>query len=203
MGADRVEISKGYAVDAIVGVAAVAEDIFAHLLGVAVGRCGGLAWRLLGHGQGVGLAVDSRARWKEDIGAAVFFHQRAHVHERGEIVHVIFQRFGHRLANSLEGREVNHGVEFVAEEHPAEGLDVASVDLLKGYVASGDLLHAFNSRGLGVGKIVDHDHVVAGFDKGHASVGADISGTPAHEHSLVSCFVHYVRLSNKIVSYDD
>ena len=97
----------------LVGRAAVVQDVFGHLLRVAVGRGGGFAGRLLRDGQCVGLAVDRCRRREEDVRPAELLHQRADVHERREVVAVIFERFGDRLADSLVGGEMDDGAEIV------------------------------------------------------------------------------------------
>ncbi len=74
----------------LVGGQRVAQDILAHLLRVAVGRRGGLAGRLLRDGQHVGLAVDGARRREDDVLPPVLAHQADDVHERHEVVAVIF-----------------------------------------------------------------------------------------------------------------
>ena len=58
MGADRVEVAQGYALDAVVSLDGVAQDVLAHLFGVAVRRLGFLARAPLGHRQNLRLAVN-------------------------------------------------------------------------------------------------------------------------------------------------
>ena len=57
MCSDRVKVAQGDHLEAK-GPHGVAKHLLAHLLGVAVGRLGGLDGRGLGNGQRIGLAVD-------------------------------------------------------------------------------------------------------------------------------------------------
>ena len=205
VGADGVEVAQCDAVQALVGRAAVVQDVFGHLLRVAVGRGGGFAGRLLRDGQCVGLAVDRRRRREEDVWPAELLHQRADVHERREVVAVIFERFGDRLADSLVGGEVDDGAEIVFFEDASQRRFVAGVDPLEGNVDARDAPHTLDGRRLRVGEVVDDDRVVSGGDQFHGGMRADVSGTARNQYSLfchnlgISCCATDVRFSRSVI----
>ena len=183
MCADGVEIAQRDAFHAGVGGERVAQDVLAHLLGVAVGRSGRLAGRLLRHGLLLRLAVNGARRREDDVPAAEFTHQADDVHKRGEVVAVVFERLLHRLAHGFRRCEVDHRVEFVLFEDLAESRPVAAVDLDEGDVHAGDLAHAFDGVEVAVRKVVDDHHVVAGVDEFHGGVRADVACTAADQYT--------------------
>ena len=183
MCADGVEIAQRDAFHAGVGGERVAQNVLAHLLGVAVGRSGRLAGRLLRHGLLLRLAVNGARRREDDVPAAEFTHQADDVHKRGEVVAVVFERLLHRLAHGFRRCEVDHRVEFVLFEDLAESRPVAAVDLDEGDVHAGDLAHAFDGVEVAVRKVVDDHHVVAGVDEFHGGVRADVACTAADQYT--------------------
>ena len=70
MGSDGVEVAQGNDLETE-GSDGVAQDFFAHLLGVAVGRLRGLNGGGLGNGQRVSLAVDGAGRAKNESALGV------------------------------------------------------------------------------------------------------------------------------------
>ena len=180
--ADGVEVAQRDAFHAGVGGERVAQDVLAHLLGVAVGRGGRLAGRLFRHGLLLRFAVNGARRREDD--AAEFTHQADDVHERGEVVAVVFERLLNRLAHGLRRREVDHRVELVLFEDLAESSPVAAVDLDEGNVHARDLAHAFDGVEVAVRKVVvDDHHVVAGVDEFHGGVRADVACTAADQYT--------------------
>ena len=180
VGADGVEIAQCDALEPLVGLDRVAQDVLAHGLRVAVGRLGRLAGRLLRDGLLVRLAVDGARRREDDVRPLEVAHQLDDVHERREVVAVVLEGLLDRLAHGLRGREVDHRVEFVLfKDLRAEGLHVAAVHLDARHVDARDLAHALDGVDVAVREVVGDHHVVTGVDELHGGVRADVSGAAA------------------------
>ena len=180
---DGVEIAQGDALHPGIGGDRVAQDVFAHLLGVAVGRGGRLAGRLFGHGLLLGLAVDGARRREDDVPASEFAHQADDVHKRREVVAVVFERLGDRFAHGFRRREVDHRIEFVLLEDLAESRAVAAVHLDEGDVGARDLAHALDGVHVAVREVIDDHDIIAGIDEFHGGVRADVAGTAADQYT--------------------
>ena len=165
VGTDGVEVAQSDTVQVAIGTHRVAQDILAHGLCVAVGRGGRLAGRKLRHGLLVGLAIDRARRREDDVVTAIGAHQLDDVHQRGEVVAVVFERLLHRLAHSLVGGKVNHRVELIfLEQLLRELLLVAAIDLDKGYIDARNLAHALDGTQVAIRQIVGDHYVVARLD---------------------------------------
>ena len=88
----------------------VVHDVFAHLLGAAVGRRRRLGGRGLRHGQRVGDAIHGARRRKHQALHAKLPHHLQQRQQRAHVVLEVGQRLFHRLAHRLIGREVNHAL---------------------------------------------------------------------------------------------
>ena len=161
----------------------IAQNIFAHLLGVAIGRGGGLAGRLLGHGQHVRLAINRCRRREDDIRAIIFTGQLQQIDEREDIVVIVLQRFLDRFTHRLRGCEVDHGIEAVLAEHLLEGLAVAAIDLLEGYLHARNTAHTLDCQLIRVRQIIHQHHVVTRLDEFDSRMRADISGTARNQNA--------------------
>ena len=185
--ADGVEIAEEDALDCTaVGFHRVAEDVLAHGLGVAVGRRGGLAGRLLRDGNDLRLAVN-RGRGREQHVAAAFLLRRfQHVQETQEVVLIVHHRLLHGLAHGLEGREMDDRVDGIVREDLLHRGRVAEVHLHERKFPFENLLHTLEAGAVAVGEIVGHDHVVARLDQFHGHVAPDEPRAAGYKH----CFLH-------------
>ena len=197
MGADRVEVAQGDALQSGVGRHRIAQDILAHLFRVAVGRGGRFAGRLLRDGLLLGFAVDGARRREDDVPPSELAHQRDDVHERREVVAVVLQRFLDRFTDGLRGGEMDHRIEFVLFEDLAETLQIAAVDLHEGDIHAGDLADPLDGAHVAVRKVVDDDDVVAGIDKLYGGVRTDVTGSAAHQDTRFFHRRRFVVLNHK------
>lgn len=179
MRADGVEIAQGDALHALVGRQRIAQNVLAHLLGVAVGRGRGLAGRLLRHGQLVGLAVNRTRRREDDVVTSELTHEVDDVHKRRKVVAVVFQRLADRLAHGLRRREMNHRVEVVLFEHFAKSVAVAAVRLFERHFDARDPADSLDGVHVAVREIIDDHHVVTGAYQFHGGMRTDITGAAA------------------------
>ena len=107
------------------------------------------------------------------------------VAEHEDAVHVVFivlQRFGHRLAHSLEAGEVDDGINLVVGEDLVHGGAVADVGFDEGHLLADNLLDAAYGFGLRVHKVV-HDHnAVACLVQLYKGVAADVAGATSKQN---------------------
>ena len=172
---DGVEIAQRDAAHARIGLHAVAQDILAHLLGVAVGRGGRLARRGLRHGELVRLAVDRRGGGEQHV-ATLLPRSLQDVDERQEVVAVVHQRLRHGLAHRLEGGEMDHRVDGVFREERLHGRRVAEVHPDQRHLPSENGADALVVGLVAIGEIVRDHHVIARLGELHGHVAADESG---------------------------
>ena len=100
------------------------------------------------------------------------------IDEGAKIVGVILDRLSHRLADSLESREMDYRVNSVVGEQLVHGGSIAEVHLHERDVfPSGDFLHAFKAGHVAVGHVVRHHYVVSRLDELHCHVAPDKPGT--------------------------
>ena len=161
----------------------VVDDLLVDLLGVAIGRGGLLVGCVLGDGQvlGVGLSIDRAAAGEDDALDAIGWHELQEVDERDNIVAVVEQGQLDALAHSLGGGEVDDARDGrILLEHGLRGSLVAQIYLLEGRAHTRDLLDAVEHLYLGVGKVVDDDHVVASLDQFHGGMATDEARSARH-----------------------
>ena len=184
MRSDGVEVAEGDAVHAV-RCNAVAQEVLAHLLGVAVGRRGGLAGRLLGDRGLFGLTVHGGGGGEEHVGA-VLPGGLQNVKERTEVVLVVHERLGDRFADGLECGEVDDGVDVILVEKPVHGGGIAEIYVFEGQLAAEYGADALVVGFVTVGHVVGDDYVVACLRKLHGNVASDKSGSAGHK----DCFLH-------------
>ena len=109
-----------------------------------------------------------------------------------EVVAVIFERFGDRLADSLRRGEMDHRVELVPFEDPAERFAVAAVGLDEGDLRPRDAADPLDGGDVAVRKVIDDDHVVARGDQLHGGMRSDVAGAAADQNTR---FFHSVAFS--------
>ncbi len=86
-----------------------------------------------------------------------------HVHERVQIVVVVFQRFAHGFAHGLESGEMDDGIDVISREQQFRRHCVAEVHLDERDVVSASyFLHAFEAGHVAIRHVIRHDHVVSG-----------------------------------------
>ena len=128
MGPDGIEVAQGYDLEAE-GTYRVAQNFFAHLLGVAVGRLGGLNGRGFGNRQRIRLTVDGAGGTKNEsarrLGALVV----QQVEQRIEVIAVVGNGFSNALAHRLVGGEVNDSIEIATPQKSLGGSLVGKVYL--------------------------------------------------------------------------
>ena len=104
--------------------------------------------------------------------------------ERLEIVAVILERLGHRLPDSLEGREMNHGVDMVVGEKPADGRGVAEVHLDERQLPAENAADAFVVRLVAIGHVVRYHYIITGLRQLHRHMASDKSGAAETKYGL-------------------
>ena len=128
MGPYGIEVAQGYGLESK-SLHGIAEDFFAHLLGVAVGRLRGFDRCGFGNRQRIRLTVDGAGGAKNEsarrLGALVV----QQIEQRVEVVAVVGNGFGHALTHRLVGSEVNDSVKVATPQKSLGGSLVGKVDL--------------------------------------------------------------------------
>ena len=209
VGADGVEVAEEDDGGVAVGDADVAEDLLDEELGLAVG-VGGVERRVLGDGDVLGGAVDARRRREDEAAHAVRAH-RGEEHERaGDVVRVVLERLRDALADGLEARKVDDGVDRGLEvEHAAQARGVAQVHLVEREARAAperraeagerrravrrlcvareraDLRDAVERQPRAVAQVVDHDDAVPARQQLHHRVAPNVPRATRHQNRLV------------------
>ena len=102
-----------------------------------------------------------------------------------DVVGVVLHGLGDGLADRLEPREVDHGVQLLRGEGFVEPFAIENVAVVEGKVVSlvGDeLLDAAQGLLGGVVEVIDDHHLASGGEELQAGVRADVAGAAGDEH---------------------
>ena len=181
VGADGVEVAQQRHVHLGVGLAAVGEHHLVHQLAGAVGVGGAAHTAVLIDGHLLRVAIDGGGGGEHQIVHAVAAHGGQHGEGGGEVVGVVLDGLAHALAHRLVGGELDHRVNVrVLREQLLHLFRVGEVDLHKAEILAGDLLHPAHRLRAGVVVVVGHDDVIAGRQKFHAGMTANVTCAAAH-----------------------
>ena len=103
-------------------------------------------------------------------------------HGTAHIVVVILQRLLHRFAHRLQPGEMDHGVNSVLAEHPAQAVSVPDIAFIKREGLARQLLYTAEGLRLGVVVIVHHHDIVACGQQFDTGVAADISAAARNKY---------------------
>ena len=95
---------------------------------------------------------------------------------------VVLQRLLHAFAHGLEAREMDHGADGLAREGFPKLREIGAVDGVERRPDAGDPLNLVDDPGLGVGKIVHDDHVMARLLQFHHRMAADIARAARYQY---------------------
>ena len=123
-----------------------------------------------------GVAVHGGGAGEDDGLAAVLAHDVDEGEGVADVVGVVLDGLGHRLAHGLEAGEVDHAVDVVLGEHVLERVAVVDVGNVHGEVGRGlgadDGFDAVFDLGRGVRQVVDDDNLVAALKQLDNGVGS-------------------------------
>ena len=160
VGADRVEVAQDDDGPGVVGDVHVAQDLLLEELGRAVRVRGAADLALLSQRQLLGRAIDGGGRREDDLLDVVGAHGLEQHDGAVEVVVVVFDRLGDRLADGLERGEMNHPVDVVLGEDAVHQRLIADIALVALDGLAGDLLDAIERLGRRVAVVVHADNVV-------------------------------------------
>ena len=183
VGADGVEVAQQRHVQRGVCGADVGQDALLEQLGGAVGIGGASGGEVLPNGHGGGVAVHRGGGGEHEVLHPVAAHGLEQVQGADQVVGVVLQGLGHALAHRLEPGEVDDRVD--AGVLGKQGLHlvlIAQLRLDEGDLFPCDLLHPDQGLLAGVVQVVRHHDVVAGVEKLHTGVAADITGAAADQN---------------------
>ena len=195
VGAAGIEVAEQGTVPLLVRVAAglfklaplrldvVCDDILDHDLGPAVCVCGPNGADLgdgdhVGHARGI--AVDGGRRGEDDVADTVLLHAAQQRDAAADIDAVVLEGDLARLADGLEGGEVDNAVDLgvLGEDGVESGL-VSDVDLVEDRAAAADQLDAVEGDLGRVVEAVDDDDIVAVLEEGEGREGPNVARTAA------------------------
>ena len=183
MGPYGIEVAQGYGLESK-SLHGIAEDFFAHLLGVAVGRLRGFDRCGLGNRQRIRLTVDGAGGAKNEsarrLGALVV----QQVEQRVEVVAVVGNGFGHALAHRFVGRKMYDSIKASAGQKGFGGAAVSEVDLDPLGANARNGLDAVEYFGAAVVEVVGQNYAVAAGDEVHGGVRADVAKAPGDENGF-------------------
>ena len=173
VGAAGVEIPQGHIAQAV-GPAGPAHHVLHGQLGLAI-AVGGLGAVRLQNGHPLRLAIGGGGGGEYDLVHPVGHHRPQQSGGAAQVVVVILQGVGHRLAHLRGGGEVDDAVDVLGLEQLVHGRPVPDVRLIE--------------AGLGVDggpeageQVVGHHHVPSGLDELVYGVGADVSGSAQNKN---------------------
>ena len=183
MRAHRVEVAQDADRPGRLGMGQVVEDVLDVPLGAAIG-VGGPGGKVFADRHRGRITVDGGRRAEhQPTGSGLFEALQQHDHA-ADVVVVVGQRFGHRLAHRLEAGKVDGGIDRVARQQPAHGLAVADIALDHLRAAPGQLGDPVDDPGRGVAEIVEDDDIVTGAQQLDHRVRTDVTGTAGHQKCL-------------------
>ena len=175
--ADGVEVAEQDHGELGIGLREVAEDLFGHVLGPAVGIGAAAGDAVLGERHLVRAVVDRGGGGEHDL-LGVELAERLGERDRGvQVVVVVFQRLRDGFADRLQPGEMDGAVDLVLGEDAFERGAVADIRLIENDFLPGDLLDAVQGFRVGVVEVVDDDHVHALVEEFDAGVASDVSGS--------------------------
>ena len=132
------------------------DDLFSHLLGVAVRGLGRFGRSQFGHRDHVRVAIDGAGGGKHEIGDVEFLYAFQQVDQRHEVVLEIHQRVFDGLSYCLVCGEVDDARDvLVLLEDGERVVVVAQIDLVVLDLFSGDLFYSFEDPGGAADVVVD------------------------------------------------
>mmetsp|Transcript_17874 Transcript_17874/g.37955 ORF Transcript_17874/g.37955 Transcript_17874/m.37955 type:complete len:213 (-) Transcript_17874:167-805(-) len=157
--AHGVEVPQDRDTELLVCNCGIPHDLLDHVLRPTV-RVGAtqrlllINWLLMG-------PVDSR-RGREDDGiTAAFLHRRENVQGPDDVVRVVPQWLGNRLANSFQAGEVDHTIKLLLREETLNTFSIAHVRLEERDLLPRKLLHSLHGLRAGIHKVVHDRHLEA------------------------------------------
>ena len=186
VGSGRVEVAQERDPPAWVGLDDVGQDALDHHLRLPIRADRGQRFVvLLVRHRGV-LPVDGGRRREHQVGDLVTRHGPDEREGAVDVVLVVLQRLGRALADGLQRREMDDGVDVARGEHPVKTLAVAQVEIDRGNGGSGDLLEPVDDGAVAVDEVVDDHDVVPRRHERDDGVGPDVPRPAGDENAHVT-----------------
>ena len=182
MGSDGIEVAQKHHLPVVVGHIDILQHLLQHALGLAVGVRAFSLRALLRDGHKGRISVYGRRGAEHDVLHAMLSHHIAEHQGSRDIIIVILDGLGHRLAYRLQARKMNDRVDLLLVEDRVHSLPVQDVRLVKGHMLSGDLLHTVKRLFAGIIQVVYYYHIVAGFQEFYTGVASDKARTARYQN---------------------
>lgn len=178
MCTDGVEVPEQENVPIRIGGRHGAHDVLEPELGLTVGADGG-KWSIFAERKvfGIRVSVDGCGGGKDEIVESVLPHFVEQDERSGDVVLVVFPRFGDGFTNSLVAGKMDDSVKCFGIEEGTDDRAVADVADYEARAFAGNRLDPVERLRRAVGQIVQNGHGVAGRVSCHAGMATDIAGT--------------------------
>lgn len=129
-----------------------------------------------------GIAVDGGRRAEHQIAYPGPFHRLQQYQGAAQVVLVVVQRDAGRLADRLEGGEVDHGVDVLLPEDAIQQGRVTDVPFVEAGLAPADGGDTGQDARLAVAEVVHHHGLHACGLQGQTGVAADVAATAGDQY---------------------
>jgi len=187
VGAGRIEVAQYRNVPIGFGAVQVAQHVFNVELAGTVG-VGGAEREVFANGHAGRVAVYGGRGAEYDTVGPGSLHGLQQAQAANDVVVVVGERLGHRLAHGLEAGKVDHRIEALRGKEVVQQGAVTDVALTPGYGTAGDGLYALYCLVRAIAEIVEHRDIVPRLQQEYAGVATDVSGAAGYEQLHFSGF---------------
>ena len=189
VGPHGIEIAQEDDLPGGIGNPEIPKDLLDHQLGAAVGIGGGKG-KFLPYRNCSWIAVNSCGRTEDDPLDPTGSHHLAEGNRRADVVVIVIQGSGNRFTHCLETGKMNYGVAGMGGENGLQSGAVPAVNMVKDGSTARNGINAVKDADLAVGEVIRNYDIIAGLQKLHAGVTADVAGAAGDKY----CF-HDISLS--------
>ena len=187
MRTDRVEVTQQHHIPLRIRTVQIGKDALEHGFGLAI-RIGGLVLgTIFGDRNHLGVAIDGRAAREDDVLHIMVARYIEQYERTGNVVPIVFERLLGRFAHRFKACEVDDRIDVVRSEYLVERFAIEDIHLIERelFRLTRDLANATDSLFARVGKIVDHDHVIALLEQFNTGVTSDETRATGYEDRLI------------------
>ena len=187
-----IKITEQYDIPLIISLLYVNQHFLQHRLGLAVRVRAmplGAVFRNRDNGR---IAINGSRRRENQILATMLAHHVEQYKGRVHVVLIILQRLAHRFAYSFEAGKMDNGINLIVRENLLHSRSVAYVSLYERHLFADDLSHSAKRFGIGITKVINYYHIVAGLVELNNGVAADKASTARKKN------IHILRIYFRI-----
>jgi hypothetical protein len=146
----------------------------------------------MGKSSEMGTVAGSPYTVAEELNTSMLCHDFKKDQGAGNIVFIILQRHGNRLAHSFQAGKMNNCVDRILLKNPVKQRLVQKINLMKKQLSGAYLFNTPDGFFPAVYQAIDHYYFVSGLQQFHAGMAADISCSSCYK------YLHVLILSMKL-----